>query len=104
SHGRFARLVADDRVILSAHHGRLIARPHPSLAGLVEVRGAGIEPCPNLAAVRLGVVVDLLPNPVRLPDPGTVPLCGVALRHVHMNERNTFVSAGGLWAALTAKV
>jgi serine kinase of HPr protein (carbohydrate metabolism regulator) len=30
---RFARLVADDRVVLEACHGRLVARPPAELAG-----------------------------------------------------------------------
>jgi HPr kinase/phosphorylase len=55
----FARLVADDRVHLEPAGGRLLARPAETLAGLLEVRGAGIlrlayEPC-----AVIGFVVDL---------------------------------------------
>jgi serine kinase of HPr protein (carbohydrate metabolism regulator) len=55
----FARLVADDRAFVEAHHGRLLMRPAPELAGLIEVRGLGIrrlvyEPC-----AVVGLVVDL---------------------------------------------
>ncbi len=41
--GGFARLVGDDRVSLAAQGGRLVARPHPAIAGRVEVRGIGIR-------------------------------------------------------------
>lgn len=41
SRGRFARLVADDRVLVEAHGGRVVARPHRLLAGLAEERGFG---------------------------------------------------------------
>ncbi len=71
AHGRslsFARLVGDDRVHLQAAGGRLLVRPAPALAGLIEVRGIGIvkhpyEPC---AVVRL--VIDLNADAERLPS------------------------------------
>ena len=37
--GRYASLVGDDRVRLEAVAGRLVARPHPAIAGRLEVRG-----------------------------------------------------------------
>jgi HPr kinase/phosphorylase len=72
--GRFAALVADDRVRVARHHDRLVARPHPRLAGLVEVRGLGIRPAEALGfavlpACRLSLVVDLTDAAPRLPDP-----------------------------------
>ncbi|MFC3694557.1 HPr kinase/phosphorylase [Chenggangzhangella methanolivorans] len=67
--GRFARLVADDRVLLSAAHGRLIARPHPALAGLMERRGLGIVGEPHLAATVVRLVIELDPEAERLPAP-----------------------------------
>src|SRR5437879_4165671 len=67
---RFARLVADDRVALEAAHGRVLARPAASLAGLIEARGLGIRRLPYEAAAVLGWVVDLAaPDAQRLPDP-----------------------------------
>jgi serine kinase of HPr protein (carbohydrate metabolism regulator) len=55
----FARLVADDRTHVEAAHGRLLVRPAPALAGLIEVRGLGIRrvPCEQLATV--GFLVEL---------------------------------------------
>jgi HPr kinase/phosphorylase len=78
----FARLVADDRVQLEVHHGRLLARPATALAGLIEIHGLGIRRLPYepLAVVKL--VVDLAAaDAARLPPreaAGTV-LEGVAL-------------------------
>jgi len=53
----FARLVADDRAHVEAHHGRLLVRPAEALAGLIEVRGLGIRRVPHepMAVVSLGV-------------------------------------------------
>src|ERR1043165_2725213 len=55
----FARLVADDRAHVEAAHGRLLVRPAPALAGLIEVRELGIRrvPCEQLAQV--GLLVEL---------------------------------------------
>lgn len=65
--GGFARIVADDRVVLTAAFGRLVARPHAALAGRVEVRGVGIVRVPWEQACRVALVVDLGPA-ARLPD------------------------------------
>jgi HPr kinase/phosphorylase len=67
---RFARLVADDRVYLEAAGGRLQARPPEALAGLIEVRGAGLLRLPHEASAVVGLVVDLAADGAsRLPLP-----------------------------------
>ncbi|HVV92105.1 MAG TPA: HPr kinase/phosphatase C-terminal domain-containing protein [Hyphomicrobiales bacterium] len=58
--GRFVSLVADDRVALAATGGRLIARPHPRLAGLVEVRGLGLAELSYEAAAVVRLLVELV--------------------------------------------
>jgi HPr kinase/phosphorylase len=55
----FARLVADDRAHVEARSGRLLVRPAPALAGLVEVRGLGIRRLPHEPLAVVGLVVDL---------------------------------------------
>ena len=42
----FARLVADDRTLVEAVNGRLLARPAPALTGLLELRHIGIRAMP----------------------------------------------------------
>ncbi|MGV6871081.1 HPr kinase/phosphorylase [Pseudochelatococcus sp. B33] len=66
--GRFASLVSDDRVILARCHGRLVARAVPAIAGLLEVRGAGIVGMPFLPAAVVELVVDADVKPDRLPE------------------------------------
>ena len=65
-----AHFVADDRVILSVLHGRLVADVPPSLAGLLEVRGLGIVKRPHIAPVVIRLIVDLVApeNCPRLPE------------------------------------
>jgi HPr kinase/phosphorylase len=67
---RFARLVADDRVELTADHGRLLLRPPPALAGLIEVRGVGVRRVPFEPIAVAGLVVDLAAEDAeRIPAP-----------------------------------
>ncbi|MGL5114548.1 MAG: HPr kinase/phosphorylase [Beijerinckiaceae bacterium] len=64
------RLVADDRVLLERHHDRLVARPHPRIAGLLECRGFGIVRPPSLEAVVIRAAITLGDAPPdRHPDP-----------------------------------
>ncbi len=69
--GAFARLVGDDRVRVEAHDGRLVARPHPSIEGLIEIRGLGLVSAPFERACRLHAVVDIASpgeTPPRRPE------------------------------------
>lgn len=81
--GWFARLIADDRVLLEARHGRLLARPHPAIAGLVERRWLGLARAPHEPVATLHFAIELascgdLP---RLPekDASLSEFAGVAL-------------------------
>ncbi|MBI5113510.1 MAG: HPr kinase/phosphatase C-terminal domain-containing protein [Rhodovulum sp.] len=83
--GALARLVADDRTMVEAVNGRLVARPVPALAGLVEVRGLGLRQLPHEPAAVVGLVVDLAdPGAERLPqDRDTaITIAGVRLRRL----------------------
>jgi serine kinase of HPr protein (carbohydrate metabolism regulator) len=55
----FARLVADDRAHVAAAHGRLLVRPAEALAGLIEVRGLGIQRMPYEPLAMVGLLVEL---------------------------------------------
>jgi serine kinase of HPr protein (carbohydrate metabolism regulator) len=56
---RFARLVGDDRVHVETWNGRLLVRPAPTLAGLIEVRSLGIRLLAHEDVAVVGWVVDL---------------------------------------------
>jgi HPr kinase/phosphorylase len=80
----FARLVGDDRVAVTARGGRLIARPHPAIAGQIESRGEGIVAEPHEAAAVIRLVIDVGANsaaaPARMRDADAkVSLCRVEL-------------------------
>jgi len=81
----FARLVADDRVHVQAAHGRLVAWPPAALAGLLEVRGIGIQQLPFEPMAVVSWVVDLdAATSTRMPE-GTATrtvIAGVGLRRL----------------------
>jgi HPr kinase/phosphorylase len=81
--GRFARLVGDDRIELRRRGGRLIARGHPLVSGMVERRGQGILHMEYETAVVARLVVDILApgEATRFPEEAKdcVTLCGVGL-------------------------
>ncbi|MBI2716287.1 MAG: serine kinase [Rhizobiales bacterium] len=65
----FARLVADDRAHVDAHAGRLLVRPAPRLAGLIEIHGLGIRQMAFEPVAVVGLVIDLAAtDAARLPD------------------------------------
>ena len=78
----FVRLIGDDRVQVEAEHGRLLVRPVPALAGLIEVRGLGIRRVPYEPLALVGFLVDLGDSEaVRLPDSASqqAEIAGVSL-------------------------
>ena len=83
--GKFARLVADDRVLLQPAGERLIVMPHPAIAGRVERRFVGIDPVAHEARAVARLIVDLEPAAglvQRLPEATQVMLAGVHLRQI----------------------
>jgi serine kinase of HPr protein (carbohydrate metabolism regulator) len=65
-------LVADDRVILGPRQGRIVARAPAAIAGLIEIRGVGVERVPFQAEAEIRLIVDLVPvgsRPRLPPDP-----------------------------------
>ncbi len=99
----FATLVADDRVLLRAQNGRLIAAPHPVIAGKLELRALGLLARPYLATARLDLVVSLEDTAARLPQPAQWSHAGVALPWVKLARSDPpAVLAHKLRAALQA--
>jgi len=86
-----ARLVADDRVVLTMKRGKLTASAPTTIAGLIEVRGLGIiklpaRPAPLALAVQLGREGKRLPGeecwaPDGLKGAASLPLLHLDGRH-----------------------
>jgi len=58
-HEPAGRLVADDRVLVTAGPSGLVAAAPPAIAGLLELRGFGILRLPHVSPAPIDLVVDL---------------------------------------------
>jgi HPr kinase/phosphorylase len=85
---RFARLVGDDRLHLAASNGRLLVRPAAALAGLIEVRGLGVQKVEYEIRAVVGLVVDLAASDAeRLPSPGATVVEGISVPRLAIAPR-----------------
>ena len=97
SFGLLARLIADDQILLSAHHGRLICAAPPTIAGLAEVRGLGPQPVEHEAKAPVDLVVRLVERDTaeRFPEAETEVLlgCHVPLLRLAAEDRQAATMA-----------
>ncbi len=91
--GLFGALIGDDRLLLSASHGQLIARGHPAIAGQIEQRGVGILQIGAEPAAIVRLVIDILQPEQTLRYPETinpsVTLCGIDLPLLALPKLNS---------------
>ena len=76
----FARLVADDRIRISAAHGRLLVSAPETIEGMIEVHGLGIRAaeCERIAVA--GWIVDLAAkDAARMPELMRTEILGVTI-------------------------
>lgn len=64
--GQDALLIADDRIDIVETGRQLLMRAPPQLAGLIELRGRGIVARPHIEAAPLHLIIDLVPDLVRM--------------------------------------
>jgi serine kinase of HPr protein (carbohydrate metabolism regulator) len=80
---RGARLIADDRVSLSACHGRVVASAPAGIAGLIELRGRGVIAVPHERSGVIRLIADIVSDEEleRMPEANqlTAALLEIAL-------------------------
>jgi HPr kinase/phosphorylase len=80
---RGGKLIADDRLMLSAVKGRLIATPPAATAGQIEFRGHGVISVPHERGCVIRLVADIVSEEglERMPEPHqlSATLLGIAL-------------------------
>src|SRR5688500_15992364 len=77
---RGALLVGDDGVLLERSADRLLARPHPNIAGRLEVRNLGLLVFPTCGPVPVALLLRLDEQAPRyLHDHGNAELHGTTL-------------------------
>jgi HPr kinase/phosphorylase len=95
-----ARLVADDRTVLTAKAGltpkasALVATSPPTIRGLIEARGLGLIRADAIASAPVVLVVDLGHTETdRLPPFRRITLCGIDLALVLGQQSPHFPSS-----------
>lgn len=93
--GAPAFLVSDDRVDLTRTGNHLIMHAPQRLEGLIELRGRGIVTRPHRSGVALHLVIDLVPDLVRMleEDALVTQLVGGEIARAPVPDSNT-VSLG----------
>lgn len=89
-----ARLVADDRTIVTPTGDGLIATCPPILRGMIEARGIGLLRADPVDSATVVAVVDLsTPEDDRLPPFRSVTLAGRTVPLVHAQQNAHFPAA-----------
>lgn len=89
-----ARLVADDRVILTAKGDQVLASAPKTIQGLIEARGIGILNADAYGPAIVHLVVDLdHTEPRRLPETRQTMLLGHAIPLLHQVDSPYFAAA-----------
>jgi HPr kinase/phosphorylase len=80
-HHQAGLLVSDDRLDLTIEDTGLVMYTAPNLGGLIELRGRGIIGRPHVERAPLHLVIDLVDDLVRMPEPDAfvTELFGVTL-------------------------
>lgn len=79
-----ARLVADDRTLLTRVGDRVMAACPPGIAGRIEARGLGILHADAVGPVALALAIDLSRSETaRLPEPRHLTVEGLAIPLVY---------------------
>jgi serine kinase of HPr protein (carbohydrate metabolism regulator) len=103
----FARLVADDRAYVEVHGSRLLVRPPPQLAGMLEIHGLGIRRLPYEPVAAIGLVIDLADaENVRMPakEARETLLEGIAMSRLSVVSRLGSLPLVLAWLRTTAAV
>jgi serine kinase of HPr protein (carbohydrate metabolism regulator) len=76
----FARLVADDRIRISAAHGRLLVSAPETIEGMIEVHGLGIRTADCEPMALAGWIVDLAAkDAARMPELTGTEILGITI-------------------------
>lgn len=88
--GRLCRIVADDQLLVSPHHGRVVCRAPAPIAGLAEVHGIGPRAVSFEPAMVADLVLRLVPaaQMERLQADMVELVAGCTLPRIDLAERN----------------
>ncbi|MBT3883183.1 MAG: aldolase [Rhodospirillaceae bacterium] len=84
---RGAQLIADDYVTAGETSGAVMLTPPATIAGMLELRGAGVAKFAYETNVPLALVVDLVRSEdvERMPEPEETTICGAPVPLMKLN-------------------
>jgi serine kinase of HPr protein (carbohydrate metabolism regulator) len=103
--GEAAQLVADDRLDIESGPQGVVMHAPSTIAGLIELRGRGIVTRPFVAAAAIRLVVDLVEDLERMPEPAqfltelmgfVLPRCPVPRRGIADSAHQRLLICQGL--------
>ncbi|RUW56526.1 HPr kinase/phosphorylase [Mesorhizobium sp. M8A.F.Ca.ET.021.01.1.1] len=99
----FSRLIGDDRLLASAHAGRLVCRVPPTIAGLAEVPGFMPRPLPFEPGGVIDLHVRLVPKAemARFQEELSEPVAGCPVPRIDLAERNAATALPAIMARLS---
>jgi len=96
---RGAVLIGDDALMLEPVGTRLLAGPHPNVAGLIEVRNVGLMTMPVAGAVAVALVLMLdAAAPRHVEAAETVERAGIALPMLRLWPDSPVLALRAEWA------
>ncbi len=100
--GMFCRLVADDRLFVSTHAGRLVCRAPTAIEGLAEVYGIGPQPLAFEPAAVVDLAVRLVPagEMARFQEDAAESIAGCAVPRLDLAARDAVAAIGAVGARL----
>lgn len=82
---RGAMLIGDDGVLLEARNGQLIAMPHPSTTGLLEIRNLGLVPMAVCSEAPIHLIITLTSKAPRFIEAADqLEIEGCAVPHIQL--------------------
>ncbi|AZO49656.1 MAG: HPr kinase/phosphorylase [Mesorhizobium sp.] len=101
--GLFSRLIGDDRLLATAHAGRLVCRVPATIAGLAEVPGFIPRPLPFEPGGVIDLNVRLVPQAemARFQEEIREPVAGCPVPRVDLAERNAATALPAVMARLS---
>ncbi|CAN1486673.1 Adenylylsulphate kinase [Rhabdaerophilaceae bacterium] len=103
--GISAKLVGDDRIGLTMAGHKLIARPHPAIAGLIERRGSGIHSVSFVdhVEIMMEIALESIGSEQQVDDGFVERLPGHRMRRVILSEKPELAAVLPLVLALRAQ-
>ncbi|OHV86392.1 HPr kinase/phosphorylase [Mesorhizobium sp. ORS 3428] len=101
--GLFSRLISDDRLLATAHQGRLVCRAPATIAGLAEVPGFIPSPLPFEPGGVIDLHIRLVPKKemARFQEEISEPVAGCPVPRIDLAERNAVTALPAVMARLS---